>query len=594
MALPQQFMDELRRRTVLSGIVGKRVNLTKKGGRMVGLCPFHSEKTPSFHVRDDEGYYHCFGCGVSGDAITFLREKEGMDFMEAVRLLADMAGMEVPSSGPVDPEAAGRRDERLAAVDDAARYFQSALAREVESGGAVAEYLARRGVEAGQREEFRLGYAPRQGHLEALAKAGHSPEVLLETGISRRSEKDNSVYPYFRHRLMFPIMDGRGRAIAFGARALDDDQQPKYLNSAETPLFQKKSVLYAAHLARPRVRDGLPLLVTEGYMDAIAVHSSGLAASVAPLGTALTEDQIRLLWRIHDQPVLCFDGDAAGRSAALKAVLRALPMLEPGKSMRLMPLPPGSDPDDILRQQGREAFAGLLGETVPLVDVLWDGVAAGYDLADASSRAGFWNEIRQHVRQIGNGQMRASLGDEIEARIGSMRDAVRAAGGGDARGHGGSRGFGRMPVSPRNIRRPKMLPDQRGRLILALLVEHPRLITEHFEQIAQLSFSEGETEKLRQTVLNAVNSSADLDVEGFRHHLDEYGFGGMRAGVLLEGMEGRMRHDPASIDIDKARELLAEALRLEARATRGGASLAAAGRIATESGETAAEGGRTD
>ena len=585
MALPQQFMDELRRRTVLSGIVGKRVNLTKKGGRMVGLCPFHNEKTPSFHVRDDEGYYHCFGCGVSGDAITFLREKEGMDFMEAVRLLADMAGMEVPSSGPVDPEAAGRRDERLAAVDDAARYFQSALAREVESGGAVAEYLSRRGIGAGQMEEFRLGYAPRRGLLEALAKAGHTPEALLETGISRRSEKDGGVYPYFRHRLMFPIMDGRGRAIAFGARALDDDQQPKYLNSAETPLFQKKSVLYAAHLARPRVRDGLPLLVTEGYMDAIAVHSSGLAASVAPLGTALTEDQIRLLWRIHDQPVLCFDGDAAGRAAALKAVLRALPMLEPGKSMRLMPLPPGSDPDDILQKQGREAFAGMIGETVPLEDVLWDGVAAGYDLADASSRAGFWNEVRQHVRQIGNGQMRASLGDEVESRIGSMRDAVRAASCGD---YGRNRRLGGMPVSPRSIRRPKMVPGQRGRLILALLLEHPRLITEHFEQIALLSFSDGRTEKLRQTVLNAVNSSADLDVEGFRHHLEEYGFGGMRAGVLLEGMEGRLRHDPASIDIDKARELLAEALKLEARVTRGGASPAGAGRIA------AGSGGRTD
>ena len=594
MALPQQFMDELRRRTVLSGIVGKRVNLTKKGGRMVGLCPFHSEKTPSFHVRDDEGYYHCFGCGVSGDAITFLREKEGLDFMEAVRLLADMAGMEVPRSGPVDPEAAGKRDERLAAVDDAARYFQSALAREVESGGAVAGYLSQRGIEAGQMEEFRLGYAPRKGLLEALAKAGHSPEVLLETGVSRRSEKDGGVYSYFRHRLMFPIMDGRGRVIAFGARALDEDQQPKYLNSAETPLFQKKSVLYAAHLARPRVRDGLPLLVTEGYMDAIAVHSSGLAASVAPLGTALTEDQIRLLWRIHDQPVLCFDGDPAGRAAALKAVLRALPMLEPGKSMRLMPMPPGNDPDDILRKHGREAFAGMIGETVPLVDVLWDGVAAGYDLADASSRAGFWNEIRQHIRQIGNGQMRASLGDEIESRIGTMRDTVRTATKGGSGGYSGTRGFAGMPVSPRSIRRPKMMPDQRPRLILALLVEHPGLIAENFEQIAKLSFSDGKTEKLRQTVLNAVNSSADLDVEGFRHHLDEYGFGGMRAGVLLEGMEGRLRHDPASIDIDKARELLAEVLKLEARVARGGASLAGARRAAAGDGEAAGDSGRTD
>ena len=564
MALPQHFMDELRRRTVLSGIVGKRVNLARKGGRMVGLCPFHNEKTPSFHVRDDEGYYHCFGCGVSGDAITFLREKEGLDFMEAVRLLADLAGMEVPRSEPADPAAAEKRDARLAALEDTVGYFRKALAGEVEAGGAVAGYLERRGVDAARMEEFKLGYAPRKGLLEALAKAGHKTETLLEAGIARRSDRDDGVYSYFRHRLMFPIMDGRGRAIAFGARALEEDQQPKYLNSAETPLFQKKSVLYGAHLARPLVRGGLPLLVTEGYMDAIAVHASGLAASVAPLGTALTEEQIRLLWRIHDQPRLCFDGDAAGRAAALKAVLRALPMLEPGKSLRVVLLPAGSDPDDILRQQGRDAFAAMLEGSVPLTEWLWDGLAAGHDLADASARAGFWNEIRGHVRQIGNGQMRAAVGDEIEYRIRAMRDAVRGA------ASGGRGGFGGVPLAARSIRRPKLVPDQRPRLILALLMEHPPLIAEHYEQVAMLSFREEATEKLRQTVLNAVNKSADLDGEGLRHHLDECGFGDMRASMLLEGMEGRLRHDPAAIDTDKARELLAEALQLEARTSRGG------------------------
>ena len=588
MALPQQFMDELRRRTSLSGIVGKRVNLARKGGRLVGLCPFHNEKTPSFHVRDDEGYYHCFGCGASGDAISFLREKEGMDFMDAVRFLADLAGMQVPAAGPADPAAAGRRDARLAAVDDAARYFQSALAEEVRSGGAVADYLAGRGVAREQVEGFRLGYAPRKGLLEALGKAGHAAEVLLETGIARRSERDGSVYPYFRHRLMFPIMDGRGRPIAFGARALEDDQQPKYLNSSETPLFQKKSVLYNAHLARPMVRDGLPLLVAEGYMDAIAVHASGVAAPVAPLGTALTEDQIRLLWRIHDQPVLCFDGDGAGRAAALKAILRALPMLEPGKSMRLVLMPAGMDPDDVIRRQGGEAFAAMLRDSVSLVDGLWDGLAAGYDLADASSRAGFWNEIRGHVRQVGNGQMRASLGDEIAFRIRAMRDAVRDTG----RGSGGRGGLGRLPSRPYSVNRPQLPPDLRPRQILALLLEHPELIAEHYEQVALLSFREATTEKLRQTVLNAVNSASGLDGEGFRHHLDEYGFGNMRASVLLEGMERWVRHDPAAIGKAKARELLAEALDLEARVSRGAVARAAAG--AGMPGAADGTGGRTD
>lgn len=246
-------------------------------------------------------------------------------------------------------------------------------------------------------------------------------------------------------------------------------------------------------------------------------------------------------------------------------------MLEPGKSMRLMLMPSGSDPDDILRQQGRDAFASMIKDSVSLADGLWDGLAAGYDLGDAASRAGFWNEIRQHVRQIKNGQMRASLGDEVEFRIGAMREAVRGTrgGGSDSGGYGGRAGQRQMPVPPRNIRRPKLVPDQRPRLILALLVEHPQLITEHYEQIALLSFREAATEKLRQTVLNAVNKSPDLEADGFRHHLDEYGFGNMRASVLLEGIEGRLRHDPADIDINKARELLAEALKLEARTSRG-------------------------
>ncbi len=562
MALPQHFMDELRRRTVISSIIGKHVNLVRKGGRMLGLCPFHNEKTPSFNVHDDDGYYHCFGCGVNGDAISFLREKEGLGFMEAVQHLADLAGMEVPQSGPVDPAATEKREARLAAVDDAARFFQSCLAREQGSNSLIAAYLNKREISRQQTETFRLGYAPRTGLMEAMQKAGHPPEILLEAGIARRSDRDNSIYPYFRHRLMFPIMDSRGRVIAFGGRALEDDQQPKYLNSSENPLFQKKSILYGVHLARPQVRDGKPLLVTEGYMDTIAVHGSGVAASVAPLGTALTEDQISLLWRIHDQPILCFDGDKAGRAAALKAVLRALPMLEPGKSLRLMLMPSGSDPDDVLRQHGKEAFATMISNSISLIDGLWGGLAAGHNLNDASSRAGFWQEIRQQVRQISNGQMRAALGDEIESRIAAMRQATRGSSSPSARGSGGAY----QPAWA--IKRPRLMRDQRPRLILALLVEHPALIAEHFEQIGLLSFRDKMTENLRQTVLNAVNRSASLDEAIFRHHLTEYGFGNIRGSVLLEGMEGRLRHDPASISIDKARELLAEALKIEARTPR--------------------------
>jgi len=553
MALPQHFMDELRRRTSLSQVIGRHVKLTKKGDRYLGLCPFHQEKTPSFHVRDGDGYYHCFGCGVSGDAISFLREKEGLGFMDAVRQLADAAGMDVPASKPQDPEQAAKRSKSMVILDEAARQFQSALAT-VDNPAAV--YLKNRGIDQSAIETFRLGFAPRSGLIEALKRFGHSPEEIIESGMARISDRDQSRYEMFRHRLMFPITDNRGQVIAFGARALTDDQQPKYLNSAESPIFQKKHVLYGMDLARVAVRQGLPLVVAEGYMDVIAIHQSGVAAAVAPLGTALTEEQIKLLWRMDDQPILCFDGDVAGKSAALKALIRSLPLLEPGKTLRLALLPPGIDPDDLIKSQGREAFAQLLRETVSWMDGLWDGIAAGYNLDEPSQRAAFWQDIRNHVREISNGQMRASIGDEVERRIATMRQLVRDV------GHKG------VPLQFSKGRRPNPAIDARPRLILALLIDHPQLMTDFYEQISVLHFHDEKMEKLRQNVINILSGHSDLDADGFRHHLSEYGYFNLTGSALLVGMESRMRFDPASLNIDDARKRLSEVIRLEAAKTR--------------------------
>ena len=553
MALPQHFMDELRRRITLSDVIGKRVVLKKKGGRWTGLCPFHNEKTPSFHVRDDEGYYHCFGCGVSGDAITFLREKEGMDFMDAVRSLAEFAGMAVPDMGPRDPEASAKRDKAFAILDDAARYFQSSLAA---GDNPAKQYLARRGLDGSAIETFRLGYAPRQGLIEALGKFGHDQQAMQASDLVRTSDRDQSTYPYFRHRLMFPIQDSRGKVIAFGARALEEDQQPKYLNSAESQLFLKKSVLYGAHLARVGVKEGLPLLVTEGYMDVIAVHLSGLAAAVAPLGTALTEDQISLLWRMDEQPILCFDGDNAGKSAALKALIRALPLLEPGKTLRLMLLPSGQDPDDVLRQQGPDAFADMIRQSISFLDALWGGMTENLDLTDPAVRAAFWQDIRNHIRQISHPQMRAALGDEVENRISSMRAASRS--------HDGMSSY--MPM--RQASRPKMVSEPRARLILAILVEHPELIAEYYEQVGMLTFHHDKMEKIRQIVINSVTIDTHLDDAAFRHHLKEFGFGDIRGITLLEGMEKRLTFDPSEIPVEVARKRLSEVIKLEARSAQ--------------------------
>ena len=551
MALAQHFMDELRRRTSLSQIIGRHVKLTRKGNRHLGLCPFHNEKSPSFNVRDDEGYYHCFGCGASGDAISFLREQEGLSFMDAVRMLADQAGMDVPAQTPQDPAETERRNKTMVVLDEAARQFQSAL---MSGDNPARAYLEKRGLTKEAVETFRIGFAPRSGLVDALKRFGHDEETMIDAGLVRISDRDQSRYEMFRQRLMFPITDSRGQVIAFGARALDDDQQPKYLNSAETKTFQKKHVLYGMAMARVGVKQGKPLVVAEGYMDVIAIHQSGTAAAVAPLGTALTEEQIQLLWRMDDRPILCFDGDQAGKAAALKALIRSLPLLEPGKTLRLTLMPQGVDPDDLIKAEGADAFSRLLDQSQSWVDGLWAGVSAQFQLNDASDRAAFWREIRGYVREISNGQMRASIGDEIERRIAEMRAQTRDTG-------GRKWGSGFMPVNIKN--RPQIKDDMRARVILAILVEHPIFVNDFYEQIGLLQFRDEKMEKLRQTVISIISDITNLDDDGFRHQLSEYGFENIRGMSLLKGMEARINFDPASLTRDEAREKLAEVIGLE-------------------------------
>ena len=561
MALPQHFMDELRRRTSLSQIVGRHVKLTRKGNRFLGLCPFHNEKSPSFNVRDDEGFYHCFGCGVSGDAISFLREKEGLGFMDAVRQLADQAGLDVPEQAPQDPREVERRNKTMVVLDEAARQFQSAL---MSGDNAARDYLKTRGLTKEAVETFRLGFAPKSGLIDALERLGHDKEAMIEGGLVRISDRDQSLYEMFRYRLMFPITDNRGQVIAFGARALEDEQQPKYLNSAETKTFQKKHVLYGMALARVGVKQGKPLVVAEGYMDVIAIHQSGKAAAVAPLGTALTEEQIKLLWRMDDRPILCFDGDKAGKAAALKALIRSIPLLEPGKTLRLTLMPEGVDPDDLIKSEGADAFARLLDQSQSWVDGLWQGVSAQFQLDDASDRAAFWREIRSHVREISNGQMRASIGDEIERRIADMRARIRDNGQNSGWGQKWGRGF--TPLSPKD--RPNIKDDLRARVILAILIEHPILVNDFYEQIGLLQFRDEKMEKLRQAVISIISEITNLNDDGFRHHLNEYGFENIRGMSLLKGLEARVRFDPAHLSGDEAREKLAEVIGLEAKGHR--------------------------
>ena len=544
MAVPPEFIEDLRQRVPLSDVVGRRVKLIRKGRRHSGLCPFHAEKTPSFSVVDDDGFYHCFGCGVHGDAISFLREMDGLEFMEAVERLAEMAGLAVPRTVPQDPAASRQRKAALDILEETTLFFEAALRR--DDGRDATRYLKQRGLDSAIVKTYRIGYSPRMGLRAALKDKGFSDEDMLAAGVIRKSDRDGSLYDYFRDRVMFPIENRQGKVIAFGARALGD-AQPKYLNSGEGPTFSKKAVLYGWVQAREGLRRNLPLVVAEGYMDVIAIHHSGAAAAVAPLGTALTPEQIALLWKLHDEPVLCFDGDAAGQRAQTRALERILPLLEPGRSARLAVLPEGKDPDDLIAASGPEGFRKVIGTARSLVDSLWEQVQAEFDIRQPEARAQFWQAVRGHVRSIGNNQVRSAYGDEIESRIAAMRNQIR--------------GISSM-VAPRRASRPQTGLINRHRAVVALLLAHPSLVSANFEALSMLDSGDQSLESLKKALIDAVIRDPDLDAEAINYHLKGLNLDDVLAAVTGDDMKARLPFDPRRLSNDKAAIHLDELLQL--------------------------------
>ena len=550
MAVPPEFIEDLRQRVPLSDIIGKRVKLTRKGRRFSGLCPFHSEKTPSFSVVDDDGFYHCFGCGAHGDAISFLRETDGLEFMEAVERLADMAGLAMPRSTPQDPKVTEQRRAVFDILEATTQFFQAALAR--DDGAIAARYLRDRGLGEDVLRVYRLGYSPRGGLRAALNAKGFSDADMLAAGVIRKSDRDGSLYDYFRDRVMFPIENRQGKVIAFGARALGD-AMPKYLNSGEGPTFSKKSVLYGWVQAREGLRRKLPLVVAEGYMDVIAIQKSGVASAVAPLGTALTEEQIALLWKLHDEPILCFDGDAAGQRAQMRALERILPVLEPGKSARLALLPEGKDPDDVLKQGGNDAFLKVLTTARSLVDSLWDNLAATHDLRQPESRAQFWQSLRNMVREISNNQVRSAYSDEIESRIAAMRNAGRGVGRGGAQAGA---------IRPRMAKRPSTGMINRHRAVVAMILAHPSLIAGQYEDLLAIESADMRLESLKKAAIDAVITDPDLDAAALNHHLQGLNYSEELAVLSGDEMKARLACDPITLSGSDAARQLTELLSL--------------------------------
>ncbi|MFG6080902.1 DNA primase [Paracoccus litorisediminis] len=569
MSLPPQFLDEIRARVPLSRVIGRKVvwdlrRSNQAKGDWWCPCPFHGEKTASFHVDDQKGFYYCFGCHAKGDALTFLREAEGLGFIEAVELLASEAGLPMPERDPRQVQRADRRTELVEVMEQAVRWFRMQL------GTGLAEqaraYLGRRGLDGAACEQFGIGYAPdqRQGLFNALRSKGISDALIIEAGLCAKPDDGGAPFDRFRGRIMFPIRDGRGRCIAFGGRSLDPNARAKYLNSPETALFDKGRNLYNVGPARAAVAKGKPLIVAEGYMDVIALVRAGFEGAVAPLGTAITEDQLRLMWRISPEPVIALDGDTAGVRAAVRLIDLALPMTAPGQALRFAFLPTGQDPDDLIRQKGAAAMTGVLDEARPLVDLLWRRETDGRVFDSPERKAALDKALGDAIAKIPDKDTRdhyfAALKQMKWELFNPRRQPQQDRAPRPAWQPKGMRGP-IVPVAPVASTRASSLssPDADGRtaeqmieaMILAICATHPALIAPVETRLERLEPEDGERAALIHDLLAGSQSQA-----------------GQRA---LESImaEPHVRTAPAILrpsDDDSAAGILANALdRIEAR-----------------------------
>lgn len=524
MAFSPDFLDEIRARIGLADLIRGRVRLTAKGREFQGLCPFHNEKTPSFTVNEQKGFYHCFGCGAHGGVFDFVMQSEGLSFRDAVEKLAADAGLQVPVDTPEERDRARRRQTLHDVMEVAAAYFEKTL--RMPEGKTASNYLRGRGVDDPAIARFRLGYAPdsRSSLKAALGREGIGEELMAEAGlVISPDEPGRSSYDRFRGRLMFPITDRKGRVVGFGGRILGDGE-PKYLNSPETPVFQKGRLLYGLPLAAKAARDQRALLVVEGYMDVIALAQGGFENAVAPLGTALTEDQIGELWKLVDEPVLCFDGDAAGGRAAVRAAERALPLLRGGKGLRFAELPSGDDPDTLITREGSDAIARLLAGAAPLSAFLWRTETRGRTTATPEARTALWTRLKDRTQQIADPDMRSQFRNAFRATLWPERET-------GAR-FGRNAGFGRNrppAMAPAPAESPHATLTQvdplsvAAKTLLAILINHPEFFNEVEDDIGTVGFGSAPLDGMRQELISILSGAVSSDPDTIRSMLMERG-----------------------------------------------------------------------
>jgi DNA primase len=531
MRFDDRFLDELKGRLRLSDVIGKSVKLRRQGREYAGLSPFTKEKTPSFFVNDDKGFYHDFSSGKHGDLISFLQETERLTFVEAVERLAAEAGMALPA---VDPRAAQQEKVRQGLSDwleAAAAWFEGELRR--PGGREVRAYLEKRGMPEALWGRFRIGFAPasRTGLKDYLIAKGAMPRELVEAGLLIQPQDGGAPYDRFRNRLIFPIADARGRVVSFGGRALDPNDRAKYLNGPETELFHKGRIVYGLGEARRLLAAGeadAPLVVVEGYMDAIACHRAGVAA-VAPLGTALTEEQMELLWRLHPEPTLCFDGDQAGRRAASRSMDRALPLLKPGKSFRFAIVEGGKDPDDVLREQGELALRAQLARTTPFVEALFVRERDTEPLDTPERRAGLKARLRQAANAIADKDLAQAYRDDLLRRFDEAMPQRPAFQPREKRSwtNGRTPAWALEPSTQAGRNAAKRLAAGFELVSAALarqVMADPGVLDDHLEVFADFGFADPALEGLAKEITALRLESEHLDTATLERHLGTRGF----------------------------------------------------------------------
>ena len=514
----QKFLDELRSRLSIVDIIGQKVKLTKRGREYIGLCPFHHEKTPSFTINESKGFYHCFGCGAHGDIVRFVMESDGLPFIEAVKKLADKAGLQMPAFSKESQEQSQKRKSLYEIMDMAAAFFEKNLKMPIGAYG-LRYFKEKRGLSDDIIQKFRLGYAPNNNGLKALLLSkGVSEQDMAELGlIAIPEDKNRPSHDFFRERVMIPIMDKQGNVIAFGGRIMDNSQ-PKYLNSPETPIFNKRRILYNMTHARESAYQNKRLIICEGYMDVIALDSFGFNYAVAPLGTALTEEQILEAWKVCPNPILCFDGDGAGIKAAIRSIDRVLPILRAGYSVSYIFLKEKKDPDELLHTLGPAVFEQYLQRAKPLVDILWHKCKMNKDTSTPEQKALIEKEVYEEVGKIKDAQIRSYYAQEMKQRIyytfgkgAQIKKQQNEQSATNTNVSQPTKRFGSQTSTGYNLVKKPPLSDLDLRNVVAALILYPELISKYEERLSSFEIGNSQMAKILTDIIEINQEDEHLD-----------------------------------------------------------------------------------